>query len=109
MKHLVFCLTLMICFGCIASAQPDAKTQKLLDDATRNGNGLQSRITVNDNVHVQAVLIPQKDVNRIFGKEIAQNYAVIEVNVSNKSKDAALIIHGIFIDYREVAVQRCNF
>jgi hypothetical protein len=102
MKRLVFCLTLMICFGCVAFAQPeDAKTKKLLDDATRNGNGLQSRITVNDNVHVQAVLIPQKDVNRIFGKEIAQNYAVIEVNVSNKSKDAALIMHGVFIDYRE--------
>jgi hypothetical protein len=101
MKRLLFCLMLMICFSCIASAQPDAKTQKLLDDATRNGNGLQSRITVNDNVHVQAVLIPQKDVNRIFGKEIARNYAVIEVNVSNKSKDAALIIHGVFIDYRE--------
>jgi hypothetical protein len=70
-----------------------------LADAAKNGNGLRTELTVNGNVHAQAVLIPRVDVNRIFGKEIAQNYAVIEVNVGNKSPNAALIIHGIFIDY----------
>ena len=102
MKRLVTSLVLMICFGCVAFAQPeDPKTKKLLDQAAKNGNGLRTEIIVNGNVHAQAVLIPQVDARRIFGKEIANNYAVIEVNVGNKSKDAALIIHGIFIDYRE--------
>src|SRR6266404_3236485 len=102
MKRLVACLILMICFGCVAFAQPeDPKTRKLLDQAAKNGNGLRTEIIVNGNVHAQAVLIPQVDARRIFGSEIARNYAVIEVNVGNKSRDAALIIHGIFIDYRE--------
>lgn len=111
MKRIFTCLLLTVCFGCTALAQtePDEKSKKLLEQAAKNGNGLQTQIIVNGNVHAQAVLIPQVDARRIFGREIAKNYAVIEVNVGNKSKDAALIIHGIFIDYREVAVQRCNF
>jgi hypothetical protein len=103
MKRLLTSLLLTICFCSIAFAQDDAsdKTKKALAEAAKNGNGLRTDITVNGNVHAQAVLIPRVDANRIFGKEIANNYAVIEVNVGNKSKDAALIIHGIFIDYRE--------
>jgi len=103
MKALFSCLVLIVCFGCTAFGQtePDPKSKKLFDDAAKNGNGLQTRITVNGNVHVQAVLIPRVDANRIFGKEIANNYAVIELNIGNKSPDAALIIHGVFIDYSE--------
>ena len=56
---------------------------------------------MNGNVHVEAVLIPRVDARRIFGSEIANNYAVIEVNIGNKSPEAALIIHGVFIDYSE--------
>jgi hypothetical protein len=102
MKRLVTCLMLMVCFACVAFAQPeDPKTRKLLEQAAKNGNAMRTEITVNGNVHAQAVLIPRVDARRIFGSEIANNYAVIEVNVGNKSRDAALIIHGIFIDYRE--------
>jgi len=89
---------LVLCFGCAALAQEqDSKTRKMLDKARENGRELP--VNVSDNVSAQAVLIPQVDARRIFGKEIADHYAVIEVNVGNKSKDAALIIHGIFIDY----------
>src|SRR5882724_5100022 len=102
MKPLLSCLLLTVCFISTASAQTaqDEKSQKLLAQAAKNGNGLKTEITVNDNVHAQAVLIPRIDARRIFGNEIANNYAVIEVNVGNKSADAALIIHGIFIDYQ---------
>jgi hypothetical protein len=102
MKRLLTSVLLIVCFGSIVLSQEaqDAKTRKLLDTAAKNGNGLRSEISVNGNVHVQAVLIPMVDVRRIFGRNIAENYAVVEVNVGNKSGNAALIIHGIFIDYR---------
>jgi hypothetical protein len=80
----------------------DAKTKEMLEKARKNGRPL--RINVNGNVSAAAVLIPQVDARRIFGKEIANNYAVIEVNVGNKSPDAALIIHDIFIDYSRWAL-----
>jgi hypothetical protein len=101
MKHVLIALLLTICFCSVTFAQEaqDAKSQKLLEKAAKNGNGLQTQINVNGNVHAQAVLIPYVDARRIFGEEIAKNYAVIEVNVSNKSQDAALILHGVFIDY----------
>src|SRR5438552_4607461 len=101
MKRILTCLVLTVCFCGAAFAQEDAKSKKLLDEAAKNGNGLRTEIIVNGNVHAQAVLIPRVDARRIFGSEIANNYAVIEVNVGNKSREAALIIHGIFIDYRE--------
>ncbi|MBV8856024.1 MAG: hypothetical protein JOZ02_03595 [Acidobacteria bacterium] len=88
---ITFALTL--CCACAAFAQ-----------ATPNSNATQlapPKIVgnVNNNVSAQAVLIPRVDARRIFGKEIAENYAVVEVNISNKNPDAALLIHGIFIDY----------
>src|ERR1700680_3654723 len=106
MKRILTSLLLVVCFGCAAFAQTDTtdpKTQKLLEQAAKSAGArpVQSEITVNGNVHVQAVLIPRADAWRIFGKEIASHYAVIEVNISNKSPDAALVIHGIFIDYRD--------
>ncbi len=101
MKRLLSSLLLTICFCSIAFAQDDAseRNRKALADAAKKGNGLQTQIPVNGNVNAQAVLIPRVDAQRIFGKEIANNYAVVEVNIGNKSRDAALIIHGIFIDY----------
>ena len=74
----------------------------MLRKAAENGRPL--RIDVNGNVSAEAVLIPQVDAKRIFGKEIANNYAVIEINVGNKSPDAALIIHNIYIDYSRWAL-----
>lgn len=85
-----FALTL--CFACGAVAQQAASTATRLGNVKVIGN-------VNENVSAQAVLIPRVDARRIFGKEIAENYAVVEVNISNKNPDAALLIHGIFIDY----------
>jgi hypothetical protein len=70
----------------------------------QSGTPLATQVTVGNSVTAQAVLIPRIDARRIFGEEIANNYAVIEVNVGNKSPDAALIIHGIFIDYSNWAL-----
>lgn len=101
MRRALTTLLLMCCLYSVSFAQEaqDAKSKELLDRAARNGNGLKTEINVNGNVSVQAVLIPRGDARRIFGKEIADNYAVVELNVGNKSQDAVLIIHGIFVDY----------
>ncbi len=103
MKLTLISLFLTICFSSVTLAQDasDDRTRRLLEQAAKNGKPLPSEITVNSSVRVQAVLIPRVDAERIFGKEIARNYAVIEVNVGNKSPTAAFIIHGVFIDYRE--------
>jgi hypothetical protein len=100
----------MTLFCCTAFPQgkQEAQTQKLLDTAARNGKEVATQVTVRNNVNAQAVLIPQTDARRIFGKEIAEHYAVIEVNVGNKSGDSALIIHGIFIDYSHWALGGFN-
>ncbi len=103
MKRTLSALLVIICFCSITLAQDAAseRTKKALADAAKNGNGLTTQMMVNGNVHAQAVLIPRVDARRIFGNEIANNYAVVEINVGNKSPDAALIIHGVFIDYRD--------
>jgi hypothetical protein len=105
MTRILTCLMLVICLVSSALAQTDeGKTPKMLEAAKKNGTELPVNLSVNTNVRAQAVLIPQIDARRIFGKEIADNYAVIQLIVSNKSSDAALIIHGIFIDYSRWAL-----
>jgi hypothetical protein len=96
----------LLCLAPSAFAQDrrGARDRRALDRAATNGRPLQTEMTVHGNVTAQAVLIPRVDARRIFGSEIANNYAVIEVNVGNKSSDAALIIHGIFIDYSRWAL-----
>lgn len=103
MKLALVSLLLTICFGSFTLAQDahDAKTKRLLEQAAKNGRALKSEITVNSSVHVQAVLIPRVDAKRVFGKEISENYAVIQLTVGNKSPTAAFIVHGVFIDYRD--------
>lgn len=106
MKLAPVLLLLIMCFTSAALAQEateglDATTKRLLAQAAKNGSSLTSEITVKDSVHVQAVLIPRVDAERVFGKEVARNYAVIQVSVGNKSSAAALVIHGVFIDYRD--------
>ncbi|HKR61368.1 MAG TPA: hypothetical protein VJS64_16760, partial [Pyrinomonadaceae bacterium] len=94
MKLTLLSLLLTMCFssGTLAQDAHDAKTKKLLEQAAKNGRGL-PEITVNSSVHVQAVLIPRVDAKRVFGKEISENYAVIQLTVGNKSPTAAFIVH----------------
>jgi hypothetical protein len=99
-------LLLVLCLAPSVFAQDrrEARDRRALERAASNGRQLQTEMTVRGNVTAQAVLIPRVDARRIFGKEIANNYAVIEVNVGNKSPDAALIVQGIFIDYSRWAL-----
>src|ERR1044072_9879902 len=44
-------------------------------------------------------MIRARNGSHIFGPQIGQHYAVVEINVGNKSPDATFIIHSVFIDY----------
>jgi hypothetical protein len=52
-------------------------------------------------VCIQAVLIPADVGRRIFGKEVADHYAVVELIICNEDTKASLIVQSIFLDYSE--------
>ena len=72
-----------------------------LKTAHDQGLPLTTVSNVSDQTSVEAVLIPASLARRIFGKEVANNYAVIELTVSNKDSKAALIIQSVFLDYSQ--------
>jgi hypothetical protein len=82
----------------------DPATTKQLQNAANQGIPLRSTTNVADNVSVEAVLLPAAICKHVFGKEIANNYAVVELIISNRSDDASLIVHSIFIDYSQWAL-----
>lgn len=62
------------------------------------GLAVPAQATVRGNVDAEAVLIPPVDARRLFGAEIARRYAVVAVTIANRSADAALLLHGAYID-----------
>ena len=85
------------------SAKADAEAhaaQKALNEGASAGIPLPASIDVANNVNVEAVMLPEAVARRVFGGEIAKNYAAIEVNISNRSNDASLIVHSLFIDLK---------
>jgi hypothetical protein len=81
----------------------DPKAAEMLNAAKAQGFPLAAG-TVADNVSVEAVLLPAKVCNHVFGKEIAQNYAAVEITISNRSSQDGLILHSVFIDYSQWAL-----
>ena len=96
----------LVCAAAMLAALPVGaqQGQKDLNQAARQGVPLQTDLTVKGNVTAQAVLIPRKVALHVFGREIANHYAVIELTVANKSPDAALIVQGVYIDYSDWAL-----
>jgi hypothetical protein len=97
-----------------AAAQKNAKTEaaaqekvsaaeQKLKDAAQKGISLTnaSSTDVTNNTSVEATLIPASIARTVFGKEIANHYAVISLTISNQSSDYAFIVHSIFIDYSQ--------
>ena len=62
------------------------------------GATIGSKTNVKDNVQVQAVLLPGAVAARVFGNEIAQHYAVVQVVVANQSEDSSFILQSLFLD-----------
>ncbi len=71
-----------------------------VQDAVKTGFSLSASSTDDTrNISVEAALIPARIVKTVFGKEIANNYAVIALTISNRSSDQSFIVHSVFIDY----------
>lgn len=92
-------ITLLL-IGSIGWAQSLVDTQKL-QDAKAQGFSMPVNMAVGGNVTVEAVLLPASVSKTLFGKSISNEYAVIELTISNKSHDTAFIVHSVFIDYSE--------
>jgi hypothetical protein len=84
--------------------QLDAKTRKTMDDAAKKGHPLTVVGAVRDKVSVEAVLLPYDVSRHVFGREVADSYAAVEITVSNHSTDASLIVHTVYIDYSQWAL-----
>jgi hypothetical protein len=86
------------------SAKNDVNAQATKNELTNGaaaGTPLPATINVTDNVNIEAVMLPYEISRHVFGKEVADNYAVIEVNISNRSNEAALIVQSLFIDLHD--------
>ena len=59
---------------------------------------LQTQNNVSNSVSVDSVLLPYKVAKKTFGGEIADNYAVVQITISNHNSDAALIVHSALLD-----------
>jgi hypothetical protein len=86
------------------SAKADAAAQaalKTLKEAASAGLPIPAAINVADNVNIEAVLLPFEVARRVFGGEVAKNYAVIAVNISNRSNEAGFVLHSLFINLQD--------
>jgi hypothetical protein len=103
-------------FLCAVLTDPDKKTTLKvppvavgpaapLPDATKpvvapgKGTALPVVSTVNQSIRIDAVLIPPVIVKRIFGKEVAQNYAAVQIIIANHNQDASFILESTAMDY----------
>jgi len=59
---------------------------------------LPAEITVKGDAYITAGLIPPHVARNLFGKAVSNSFAVVQVIVSNRSNDAALMLHGLSID-----------
>lgn len=84
--------------GTSKNATTTEAQKKVLTEAASGGTSLPATINVVDNVNVEAVMLPKEIVRRVFGRHVSESYAVIEINISNRSNDAALIVQSLFID-----------
>jgi hypothetical protein len=106
-----------LCFGVLGTAYPlDAtdfsgrqdKTAKSdnqkLTDATKQGVPLNTDARTLQDVSVEAVLLPERVCREVFGKEISQNYAAVELMIENHNRNAGLIVESIYIDFNNWAL-----
>jgi hypothetical protein len=71
-----------------------------VQDAAKKGFPLTSSSTdVTGSVSVEATLIPASIARTVFGKEVANNYAVISLTITNRSSADSFIVNSVFVDY----------
>jgi hypothetical protein len=55
--------------------------------------------TVTQSIRIDAVLIPPVITQHIFGKEVAKNYAAVQIIIANHNQDASFILESTAMDY----------
>jgi hypothetical protein len=95
---LIFLATAFLNVARGAERQPAAAA---LQDIAQNGVPLTTGLTVNGNVSIETVLLPPRVTRGIFGKAVSDRYAAVELIVSNRSHDAALVVHSVSLDYSQ--------
>ena len=105
MRALRTVFSIYMLFGTIGlRAQPSPTASGTVSDqekawhAASKGFPLRSSVT-RQQVGVQAVLLPAHIVRSLFGNEVGNNYAAVELIISNKNPDATFLIQSIYIDY----------
>lgn len=78
--------------------------QNALKATAQAGIALHGSTNVKDNVRIQAVLLPHDSAKKVFGKEIANHYAIIQVIVDNQSEDSSFLLQSVFMDYSNWAL-----
>jgi hypothetical protein len=89
--------------GTSLAAAKTAKKKALQADAAA-GVALNGSTNVKGNVTTQVVLLPRNQAEKVFSKEIGRRYAVVQVTINNKNKNAAFLLHSIFVDYSRWAL-----
>src|SRR5580704_3439978 len=80
-------------------AKASAESTKSAAKTVEGGIALKGSTNVKNDVYIQVVLLPRKQAKKVFSKEIASHYAVMQVIIDNTSEDAAFVLHSIFADY----------
>jgi hypothetical protein len=98
-----FVLSVVNALPLVAQDKAATPATTAVTDAAQKGFTLSNTTStdVTGNISVDATLIPASIAKTVFGKEVSNNYAVIELTVSNRSSDDAFIVHTIFIDYSQ--------
>src|SRR5258706_206873 len=103
-------LILLACAG-VALPADDAKNKAAAAATSADGHNMQSSFTdpsVTRNAYIHTLLIPPKVVRSMFGRAVADTHAVIQITISNRSHEQALILHGVFIDYSQWLLSGCG-
>jgi len=102
MKYSIVIPFLLFADGVIGWSQSgNAIDQQKLKDAASQGFTLRGGPAVPASIAVDAVLLPARVCGRLFGKEISNNYAAVELTISNKNQDAAFLVHSVVLDYTD--------
>lgn len=76
-------------------AKEEAPQRKRCSDCER----IEVDSPLSKDVSLQAVLLPPSVCRRVFGHEIANKYAAIQLIVSNRNREASMMLHSVYLDY----------
>ena len=83
----------------VAKQLSKTATQSAQKAVAAAGVVLNGSTDVSDAVKIQAVLLPAPVVRKVFSGHISENYAVVQLTISNQSKTSAFVVQTVMLDY----------